>query len=75
MMVKEKLFSVQEDLLWKEYSVMSLAISNYQDKPETARITTCIQRKSNVQERAGGEKQTTAESPEICLKPVFQMVS
>lgn len=30
---------------------------------------------NSVWERAGGEKQTTAESPEICLMPVFQMVS
>lgn len=74
-MVKEKLLSVQEDSLWKESSVMSVAISNYQGKPGTAKITMCMQHKSSVRERAGGEKQTTAESPEICLMPVFRMVS
>lgn len=55
-MVNEKLFSVQEDLLWKEYSDMSAAISNYRGKPGTARITMGMQHKSNVWERAGGEK-------------------
>lgn len=60
--VKEKELSVQEDLLWEYNSDMSVAISNYQGKPGTARITICMYTQKQFEQRAGGEKQTTAES-------------
>lgn len=59
---KEKLLLVEEDLLWKEYGDIFVAISSSQGQSATAKTAMCKSHKSNAGQRAEGARQITAES-------------